>query len=111
KILQLYGQRFIDDHAQPQASQEPLDAVALRGPLGLELAHLSVQLPLILLLDGRDMDRAPDLALPVVPTNEHFYEFHCVEAVRLGPSAAAVDLDAGGVDDLVLDSLVQQEAM
>ena len=57
------------------------------------------------------MDRAPDLALTVVPTNEHFHELHCIEAIRLGSSAAAVDFDAGGVHHLVLDSLVQQEAM
>src|SRR4051794_8365781 len=57
------------------------------------------------------MDRAPDLAFPVVPTNEHFHEFHCVEAIRLGSSAAAVDLDTRGVHDLVLDSLGQEEAM
>ena len=111
QILQLSGQRVIDDHAQPQAGEEALDAVALRGPLGLQLEHLPVQLPLILLLDGRDRDRAPDLAFPVVPTNEHFHEFNCVEAIRLGPPAAAVDLDAGRVDDLIPDPLVQQEAM
>jgi hypothetical protein len=70
-----------------------------------------VQLPLILLLDGGDMDRAPDLALPVVPAYEHFHQLDCVEAIRLGPPLAAVDLNAGGVDDLVLDPLVQQEAM
>src|SRR4051794_40592605 len=57
------------------------------------------------------MDRAPDLALAVVPTDEHFHEFHCVKAIRLGSSAAAVDLDAGGIHNLVLDSLVQQEAV
>jgi hypothetical protein len=50
-------------------------------------------------------------AFPVVPTNEHFHKFYCTEAIGFGSSPATVDLDAGGVYDLVLDTLVQQEAM
>jgi hypothetical protein len=95
----------------PKPARRPLDAVGLRGPLSLQLDHLPVQLPLILLLDGRGMNHAPDLVLPVVPTNEHLHEFNCIETIRFGPSLTAIHLDAGGVDDLVLDSMGQQEAM
>ena len=37
--------------------------------------------------------------------------FTASRLIGLGSSLAAIDLDAGGVDDLVLDSLGQQKAM
>ena len=49
--------------------------------------------------------------LYVTAMGEHPYEFHCVKAIGLRPPLAAVDLDARGVDDLVLNSLGQQKAM
>src|SRR5512135_2759236 len=64
-----------------------------------------------MLLDGRGVNHAPDLALPIVPTNEHLHEFNCIETIRFRPSLTAVHLDAGGVDDLVLNSMGQEEAV
>ena len=81
--LQLHGQLVIDDCVQAQSGQEPLDAVGHCGTLGLQFDQLPVQLPLILLRDGWDMNEFPDLELTVVPTDEHLNEFHCVEAVDL----------------------------
>jgi hypothetical protein len=53
----------------------------------------------------------PQTLRSVAQTYEHFYEFCSVEAVGLGPPRAAVDFDAGGVDDQVLDPLGGEEAM
>jgi hypothetical protein len=44
-------------------------------------------------------------------TDEHFDELDGVQGVGLGPPHPAVDLDAGGVDDAVVDAVVDEESM
>jgi hypothetical protein len=65
----------------------------------------------VLVGDIRHMDHAPELPLAEMPTDEHPHELGGVEVFRLGPAAAAVDLDGGGVDDEVLDALVSEVTM
>src|SRR5206468_1117945 len=73
--------------------------------------QLPVQLASILVLGRGCVNDGPDLALAVVPANEHLHELDGVEAIGLGPAPAAVDLDAGRIDDAVLDAMSQEEAM
>src|SRR5262249_14452747 len=53
----------------------------------------------------------PDLALTVVPTNEHFDQFGCVKAIGLRAALATIDLDRRRVDHPVLNAISDQESM
>jgi hypothetical protein len=46
-----------------------------------------------------------------VPADEHCGELHGIEAIALGATLAAIDLDAGGIDDDVLDPFFDKVAM
>src|SRR5262249_7144435 len=111
QLLQPLGQLGVHHDAQAQRGQQPLDAVGVLGALGLELDQLAVARAAVLLRDGGDTDAAPDLRFAIAPTDEHLHEFGDVEGIGLGPALTAVDLDGGGVDDAVVDAVVDEGAM
>ena len=70
-----------------------------------------MELPAIFVVDGGNVDHAPNLLLAVVPANEHRHQFDGVEAIGFGPASPPADFNRRGVDDDVLNPLVREEAM
>lgn len=101
----------VDFERQAAGGQETLDPIGVLGGLLLESDQLAVQLAGIFLLDGWNLDHAPDLRLSADIANQHAQQLRRIEAIALGPPLAAVDLDARRVDHHVLDSLGQETAM
>jgi hypothetical protein len=93
------------------AGEQPLDPVAVLGALPLQRDQLARELAAILVGDGGHVDDTPERPLAAVPADQHREELGDVQSVTLGAPEAAVDLDAGGVDDEVMDALRGQVAM
>ena len=70
---------------------------------------VAVGLAAVLVLGRGDADDPPELVLAAVITDQHGQELGDVEPIALGAAGAAVDLDAGGVDDEVVDARVARE--
>jgi hypothetical protein len=70
-----------------------------------------MQLPVVLVLDAGNPDNAPHLGLPEVIAQQELQQLVDVEPVGLGPSFPPRDLDAGGIDDDIVDSHFLQSAM
>jgi hypothetical protein len=68
-------------------------------------------LPPILVGHARYLDHTPDLALTVVPTDQHAQQLAGVEAIRFFPPALAFNLDARGIDHLIDNPLTFQETV
>ncbi len=81
------------------------------GALALDSDQLAVGLTAVLIVGGGDADDAPELVLAAVITDQHGQELADVEPIALGAAGAAIDLDAGGVDDAVGDGVVLEIAM
>ena len=81
------------------------------GALALDGDQLAVRLAAVLVVGGGDADDAPELVLAAVIADQHGQELGDVEPIALGAAGAAVDLDAGGVDDEVVDGVVSEIAM
>jgi hypothetical protein len=71
----------------------------------------AVQLPAVLVGDGRDVHHAPDLALAAVIAAQEVDELGRVNRVGLGVLVPAVDLDGAGVHDNVVDPSTRQGAV
>ena len=98
---------------EPQAlgGQEAVDTVGASGALVGERLDLPMEPTAILGLPAGDMNHAPDIPFASHVPAELSQEASHVQPVALAASAAAVHLDARGVDHVVFHALGQEIAM
>jgi hypothetical protein len=62
-------------------------------------------------LDRGDLDHWPHLALAMVRAPQHAQQLAHVQPIALGPTPTAVDLNRGGIHDMVGDAVGLQKPM
>src|SRR5262252_2274244 len=70
-----------------------------------------MELPTVFLVDAGHPHDTPHLPLTRHVAQEHREELVDIEPIRLGPALAPIDFNAGGVDDMVRDTMCDQGAV
>jgi hypothetical protein len=81
------------------------------GAFVLKRDPLAVRLAAVLVVGGGNADDAPEVAFAIVVTDQHAHELGDVEGIALGSAGAAVDFDRRGIDNVIVDTLIDEPAM
>ena len=87
------------------ACSQAFDAMDDPGAVLFRRQHFTVQLPAVFLVYAGHTDDTPHLPLACHVAQEHREELVDVEPIGLRPTLAPIDLNAGGIDDMVLDPM------
>jgi hypothetical protein len=70
-----------------------------------------VELPTVFLVHAGHPHDTPHLPLTCHVTQQHREELVDIEPIGFGPALASIDLNTGGINDVVLDAMCHQGAM
>jgi hypothetical protein len=93
------------------AGSQALDAIDDPCTVLFRRRQFPVELPAVFLLHARHADYTPHLLLACDEAQQHRQELADIEPIGLRPALAPIDLNTGGIDDVVLDAMCYQGAV
>src|SRR5262249_51161028 len=100
------GQNALAGDLDTNRGEQAAHAITVVGPFAPELIELPVQVPLILISRIWHLDYAPHVGLAFRKANEQSDQADSVQTVGLGTSGTTIDLDAGRINDHIVDAMV-----
>src|SRR5215831_6809948 len=111
QLGQLSGHVALQREAHPLVAQQAVHAIGHPRSVPFGSLELSVELPAVFFIHARYAYHTPHLLLAGAVAQEHRQELADIEPVGLRPALAPIDLNTGGIDDVVLDAMRDQGAV